>query len=133
MLSKLNGYWKQKITYYKILAHNLCVCVCVYTSKYLHYSYVKHDIYTINESWEAFLVKYHSFFTTRKEEFRNFMMALKWQAPKIQIHTSGLIKISLKLKRWKEKNSGWCNLKRAKLSLVDLPVSLWSRGIIFFM
>lgn len=79
----------------------MCVCVC--TSKYLLcYSYDKYDIYTTNEIWEAFLVRYHSFFTTRKEEFRNFMMALKWQAPKTQIYTSGLIKISLKLKRWRE-------------------------------
>ena len=37
----------------------MCVCVCVrvYTSKYLHYGYVKHDIYTINEIWEALFSK----------------------------------------------------------------------------
>ena len=94
----------RKLPYYKILAYNVCVCVCARTRKYLlRYSYVKYDIYTTNEIWEAFLVKYHSFFTTHKEGFRNFMMALKWQAPKIQIHTSGLIKISLKLKIWGNK------------------------------
>ena len=49
----------RKLPYYKILAQNVCVCVCVcvYTSKYLHYGYVKHDIYTINEIWEALFSK----------------------------------------------------------------------------
>ena len=56
MFSKLNGYWKQKITLLQNIGTKY-VCVCVYTSKYLHYGYVKHDIYTINEIWEALFSK----------------------------------------------------------------------------